>query len=891
MTETLKWQMFFILILVAIAGYFAYPSEHKPFFEEGDMFYGRKIQLGLDLQGGSEIIVALKHTGLSPEQIREGTEQAKDIINQRINRYGVKEARIQRYGRNQIQIQLPGLDQAEVNRVKKIIVTSGKLEFKLEREPVVVKRYEDRYPLAPEGSRWYVREAQPGQSEVKVLVKEESVLSGKHIVEAGTEFDPSHGLAITFELDQIGAALFAKVTSKHAEEKTGEERALAIILDDKLVSAPNIQTPITEGKGRITGSFTAEQAQDLAIVLRSGKLPAPLEIQSESFVGPSLGEDSIRRGMISFVLAIIAVVLFMSIYYLGAGLVANIAMLMNVILILGIMSLFSATLTLPGIAGLVLTMGMAVDSNILFYERIREEKKKGKPLKNAFESGFDTAFVTVLDANLTTLIAGLILYYFGTGPIKGFAVTLSIGILTTLFTGYFVTRCMLRLCLAGGLIKKFSMLQFFSRPNINFMKYARLSIISVILIIIGLCIFFTKGKSSYGIDFTGGTVLNINFREPTDIRTVREAIQDITVTDAETGVTNLKYPDAEVQSVMPPIKNTAGIELGELFSKAGAVAEEFQIRTRFAKTEEDVAALKNELKEMFSGGLVEYPIAITSTQKQDYPLMMLVRLPAPLELDTVSERLKARMLQEGFSEPKVLLPRDKESVTESIQYEVFFKENKPTDLDKILREEFNLSEGPFPRIESIGSAVAHDLQKKAVIALILSWLAMILYLAVRFEFKYGLASVAALIHDVLISLGMVVAFNWLAPESWGIKIDLNLVSIAAFLAIIGYSVNDTVVVFDRIRENLKEMKRASLRDVINLSINQTLSRTIITSLTLFLTVTILFGITAWSGGGIASFAFPMIIGTIAGTYSTIFIASPILNWGRREEKKSVGLRA
>ncbi|MDI6733621.1 MAG: protein translocase subunit SecD [Planctomycetota bacterium] len=900
MSETSKWQLFLILILVGIAGYFAYPSDDKPLFGPGELFEGKKIQLGLDLQGGSELRLALKKEGIAESNISEFTEKAKEIIERRINLHGLKEPRIQKYGDKQILIQLPGMDVSEVERVKKIITSSGKLEFKLEADPKIVADYKDRFPKAPPGYLWYEREdLRSGRGEEQVLVRDKAELTGEHIVRAGTTFQGIEGLAVSFKLNPHGTRIFADVTKKYARTEVGEDaRRLAIILDNKLVSAPAINTPIPDGEGIITGRFTLQEAQDLATVLRSGSLPASLEIIGESYVGPSLGEDAIRRGIVSFILAVGAVALFMLVYYHLSGLIAIIAMAMNFILLAGILSFFSATLTLPGIAALVLTLGMAVDANIIFYERIREEKNKGKDTFAAFESGFNRALVTVFDANLTTLLAGIILYYFGIGPLKGFAVVLCIGIITTLFTGYFASRVMLRASIESGMLKSFSMLKIFTKANFGFMAKAPLfKILSLIAVLLSITLFFSKGKESYGIDFTGGTVLNIDFTSPMNIAEVRNKIRGITVIDPKTNISTAKYPDAEIQSVLSHIKGDMKSSFKEVLKEAQYSATEFQIRTKFVATEEQVKGLKGDLIRTFEGRIATDQVLSTTTisKVKDYRYRMTLALPENADLKQIQEKLKNRCTKEGFSEPFIVEQERQSStptaITQVKVYDLYFKEDDEISLEKIVREELGLSAGPFSRVEVIGGVVAREIQRNAVIAIFLSWFGMIIYLAIRFEFKFGLAAVIAIIHDVLISLGCVILFNMLVPKSSGIGLEINLSSVAAFLTIIGYSVNDTIVVFDRIRENIKLLKGEPLLKIINRSINETLSRTIWTSLTVFLTVTILFTITARSGGGIPSFAFPMIIGSIIGAYSSIFIASALLGGKEKDEKVNPDIRS
>ncbi|MFH0888301.1 MAG: protein translocase subunit SecD [Planctomycetota bacterium] len=892
MSETSKWQLFLILILVGIAAYFSYPGSDKPLFGKGEWFDGNKIELGLDLQGGSEIRVALKKEGVPDSSIREYTERAKEIIERRINLYGLKEPRIQRYGDEQILIQLPGMNMAEVERIKKIILSSGKLEFKLEADAKIVENFKDKFPKAPSGYVWYEKGESKDSDErgLRVLVREKAELTGEHIIKAGSHWAQFEGVVVDFKMNPYGTRIFADITKKYAKSETGEDVRLAIILDNKLVSAPLINTPIPSGEGIITGRFTLQQAQDLATVLRSGSLPASLEIISESFVGPSLGEDAIKRGIISFVLAVGAVILFMLIYYQLAGLIAVIAMAMNFILLVGILSFFNATMTLPGIAALVLTLGMAVDSNIIFYERIREEINKGKNTLAAFEAGFDRALVTVFDANLTTLLAGIILYYFGTGPLKGFAIVLSVGIITTLFTGYFASKVMLRAAIENGILKSFSMLKIFSKTNIGFMKTAGiLKTISLILVVFSIVIFFLKGKDNYGIDFTGGTVLNINFATPLNIGEVRDSIRGITTVDSATEETLTKYPDAEVQSVLQHLKGDVKSSLSGVFNQAQYSSNEFQIRTKFVNTTDKVQEFKDDLQKTFADKITPDQIISSATisKIRDYRFRMTVRLASDIDIKSLQEKLKNRCINEGFSEPFIA---PEEEVISSANapskiYNLYFKEDNDIAFEKIVRDELGFSTGAFSRVENIGGAVARELQRNAVIAVILSWFGMILYLAIRFEFKFGLGAVIALIHDVLICLGSVILFNMIVPKSWGMSLEINLSSVAAFLTVIGYSVNDTIVIFDRIRENIKLMKGESIRKIIDRSINETLGRTIWTSLTVFLTVTILFGITARSGGGIASFAFPMIVGVVVGTYSSIFIATSLILGREKKEVK------
>jgi preprotein translocase SecF subunit len=421
-------------------------------------------------------------------------------------------------------------------------------------------------------------------------------------------------------------------------------------------------------------------------------------------------------------------------------------------------------------------------------------------------------------------------------------------------------------------------------------------LVSLVLVFVSVIIFVSKGRENYGIDFTGGTVVNINFAKPAEIAEVRNIIRGITTIDAATKAPVAKYSDAEVQSVLTHLKSDIKSSVQGVFDQSQYSSNEFQIRTKFVTTADKVQELKDDLQKSFADKIApDRIVSSTPYAKLEYRYRITVELPGNSDIKAIQEKLKARCVQDAFSEPRILaVEEDSEGktvtptgISEMKKYYILFKEDNEMALEKLVREELGFSAGPFSRVESIGGMVAREIQRNAVIAIILSWLGMILYLAVRFEFKFGLAAVIALVHDVLISLGAIIVFNMLVPKSAGMALEINLSSVAAFLTIIGYSVNDTIVVFDRIRENIKLLKGETLFNIVNRSINETLGRTIWTSLTVFLTVTILFAVTARSGGGIASFAFPMMVGAVVGTYSSIFIASALLLNKRDRETAAV----
>ncbi|MBL7085233.1 MAG: protein translocase subunit SecD, partial [Candidatus Omnitrophica bacterium] len=569
-----------------------------------------------------------------------------------------------------------------------------------------------------------------------LLLEEKASLAGDSLVDARVEWSTMEiNPYVSFTLNSKGARRFAQIT------KNNIGRRLAIVLDEKVTNAPSIETEIPAGKGQITGRFSEDEAVDLALVLRTGALPAPIIVEEERTVGAALGADSIRKGIQSVIVGAILVLVFMGGYYLWAGLIANFALCLNLVLILGVLSYprLGAALTLPGIAGIVLTVGMAVDANVLIFERIREELKIGKTLRLAISSGYQKAFLTILDANVTTLIAAFILFQFGTGPVKGFATTLTIGILASMFTALVVSRLILDVISLGRGLKSLPMFQFVRDTHFNFIgKRKTAYFISLCLIVLGIISLSLRGRQNLGIDFAGGTLQEFRFEKPVFPDQIRRALKEI------------KLGDSPIQ------------QYGD--------KRDILIRT-YADTE-------NKIIDKF---------------RSDFP-------------------------QNRF---------------------------------EILR------------VEKVGPAVGKDLTAKAVKALFFALIGICIYVSLRFKFRFAIAAIVALFHDVLIAAGALS----LSGREFSVPV------IAALLTVVGYSINDTIVVFDRIREDLHLMKKASYREIVNASINQTLSRTLITSLTTLLVVLALFLL---GGAVIKDFAFVLLVGIIVGTYSSIFVASPLL---------------
>ncbi|MFT7538095.1 MAG: SecD/SecF fusion protein [Lysobacterales bacterium] len=586
-----------------------------------------------------------------------------------------------------------------------------------------------------------------------VLLESKIALSGETVEDALVDFDSSgfNQPYISLKLNKEGAKEFGALT------KNNIGRRLAILLDDQVLSAPNINEAILGGSAQITGQFTFEEASVLALSLRSGALPAPMHIEEERTIGPLLGKDSIDAGIRATVIGGSLVLIFMLCYYLKAGLISGIALIINLILIFGIMGFLNMmlpdsqlTLTLPGIAGIILTLGMAVDANVLINERIREEIDNGRPLKASVNAGFNKALKAIVDSNTTTLIAAFMLFQFGSGPIKGFAVTLSIGLIASLFTALFVTRTIFNCLLEWKVLTSLKMLNILSNVNFDFISKRFICFgISAILVIGSFYVLIDKKEKAYGIDFVGGQIQEYRFNEAIEIDSLRNALNTIGLNDA--------------------------------------------------------------------------------------------------------------VIQQFNEEPENVIIRTSEDTYEQVNDT--FKEIFPNNAFDILR------------IEKVGPVVGSALRKAAALAIIFALGGILIYVGFRFKhFDFATAGVIALLHDVFITLGILLMF--------GRQIDLLVVT--ALLTIAGYSINDTIIIYDRVRENLVSMRKKSLAEIINKSINQTLGRTILTTITTLLVVVTLF----LKGGEVLnSFALTLIIGFIAGTYSTIFIASPlVLAWEKKAKK-------
>ncbi|MGI6457850.1 MAG: protein translocase subunit SecD [bacterium] len=760
------------------------------------------LRQGMDIQGGVHLVIeidmekfvdTLEQQGMGSEEIEYAKEtvlfSASEIVENRVDQFGVAEAAIMRQEPNRIILEMPGF--SDPQRVADLVQAEAQLSFHLvQPDEQLAILIEDIDTYATEDFQGLLMDTLPmpdaavvavdernvpivqgilAREEIKSLVPRDSILqwsevqeasqyinnthrylyllkakpevTGAQLETAAVYFDPATGkpqVSLSFNSD--GAILFRRTT----EQNIG--RQLAVVMDERVFSAPRLNEVIPNGRAVITGIDGFEEARQIAVVLRAGALPAPLEIVESRVVGPSLGIDSVQQSVWAGIIGGIIVIIAVCVYYSVCGIVACLAMLMNLVLLVAGLALFQATLTLPGIAGILLTIGMAIDANVLIYERMREEMqgKRTKSVPLILEKSYSRAFMTIFDSNLTTLITALVLFQFGTGPIKGFAVTLSLGIIISMFTAVFVTRVIFDVMEAKGWMKELRVGTYtaFANANYNFIGVGRkFAIASFVIGFIGFFALVFTWENHKGIDFSGGIEVLLHFEEP------------ISVDDVRDGLATQGLAEATIQDVL---------------------GEENQILVRVA---DNIVANADELQAEVSEALPNY------------------------------------------------------------QFEIL-------------------------RSDSVSAKVGSELLWQAFYCLLFASLGILLYITARFEFRFAVASVLALFHDLLLTL----SFLWI----WGAEFNLPIV--AALLTVLGYSLNDTIVVFDRIRENYTSAIK-NFPQVVNESINQTLSRTIITALS---TMVILMMLFVFGGAVLRDFSLTLFMGIVIGTFSSIFVASPIL---------------
>ena len=617
-------------------------------------------------------------------------------------------------------------------------------------------------------------------------------LDGGVVTNARVEYDNRRGgePGVSMTMNAEGANIWARLT----KENIG--RQVAIVLDGTVYSYPTVQTEITGGSSSITGNFTIEEATDLANVLNSGKLPAPATIVQEQVVGPSLGAASIHAGLVSFIIAFCLVLLYMVLFYKGAGLVADIALLTNVVLLFGTLSAFGAVLTLPGIAGLVLTMGMAVDANVIIYERIKEELKAGKGLGKAIHDGYANAYSAIIDGQVTTLLTGLVLFFFGSGPIKGFATTLIIGIITSVLTSIFITRLIFddRVNAGKGVTfeTKFTR-NFLKNTKINFLSGKKWSYaISGALIVIAIASMCFKGFT-FGVDFTGGRTYVVRFDKPVTAEDVRQATNKVFEAAAA--------KDDNVSGASVEVKQFGG-------------DSQMKITTSY-KFEDESSAVDTEIEGMLYESLKGF----------------------------YADDLTLSEFTSTLDNPNGIISSDK-----------------------------------------VGASIANDIKRNALISIVLALLVIFGYIAVRFKgWTWGLGGVVSLAHTSIIVIGFFSLFSGILP----FNLDVDQTFIAAILTIIGYAINDNVVIFDRIRENLGLHPNEDFRETVNKSLNATLTRTVNTSVSTLLPM---LAIAIFGGESIRGLSVALCLGICIGTYASIMIGTPIMYDATMRARKKAALK-
>jgi SecD/SecF fusion protein len=602
---------------------------------------------------------------------------------------------------------------------------------------------------------------------VKVGRDGRAPLTGEVITDARQDYDDSSRPAVSMQMNATGAKKWRRLTQDNIK------RRIAIVLDDYVYSAPTVQGEIPGGNSSISGNFTIEEAKDLANVLKAGTLPAPTRIVEEAIVGPTLGKEAQNQGIYSIVAGLAIVVLFMIAYYAKGGIVANVALVFNIFFVLGILAQLNAALTLPGIAGIVLTIGMAIDANVLIFERIREELRKGQGLKGAIASGYDKAFSSIVDSNITTFLTGVILYVLGQGPVQGFAVTLMIGIACSFFSAVFITRVIVEFMARKGDASKLSFATPFTNNvlaniNIDFLSKRKLAyVFSSVFIVTGFVVMLFQGGLNFGVDFTGGRSYVVAFSEP--------------------------VPSSELRAEIASAFGDVGTEV-----KTYGANNVLKVTTSYLIDDEDTEA----------------DVAVESAL-----------------INAISQ---ARGMT--YTKDTEQLPANSFSILSS---------------------------------SKVGATIADDIRTSSMEAIVLSLVVIFLYIVMRFrKWQFGLGALVALFHDTLFVLA---AFA--IARLFGFTYEVDQVFIAAMLTIIGYSINDTVIVFDRIREDVSERPKSDLTQTFNLAINNTVSRTVITSLTTLMVMLVLL---TFGGEALRSFSFAMVIGILVGTYSSIFVATPVV---------------
>jgi SecD/SecF fusion protein len=876
-----------------------------------------------------------------------------DVMNKRVDGMGLREIAVTPQGDDEIVVELPGLTEIEVSRIKDTITSLGRLEFRIlvsESDPIDVER--ERRKLndwldKPEqkakielwekqetqkkpteardllfwvdllrgynfqkgaegpvkGLRWYpssdrkdanwsgeMRKTRPGFAAIRIdeeLNPKDSrfVFRGEDLSDVGiTRGGKSGGIVVNFKFRSDRKNDFGDFTEANMN------RPLAIILNGVLDTSPNINSRI-DGDGIIEssqlGGYQIEDAKQLVTVLETGSLQVKPRLIEEARMGAGLGEDSIKLGVWSSSLGLAATVLFMLLYYRLAGGIAAISLGVNGAILLGVLAVYNATLTLPGIGGFILTLAMAVDSNILIYERIREERDRGRGIDQAVRLGFERAFVTIVDSNLTTLITSVILLAIGTGPIKGLGLTLSVGILTTLFTALVFTKACFAWLLSKKRLPDVKMLRLFkTTPNLRFIKIWKFTVfVSVTTSILGLVAFFAAPESVFGIDFVGGATARLRLREPIPLEQFRKLLE----------IPGFESVDATYSlSAGSIVPGKPGYKEYVVKAKLSRERREQMKHDASEKGQSIIANFREGLRKALGDRLLPDPISdvkVVPGADNATKATFVLNFEDPIAGSRVQELLhdNANYLTaptvEGAAATQTSFP-----VTAGLPAGITAEEltqRIPASL-AVARATAPLSD-PFPEVNTIQPRAAKSLKNKAILSLLIAFLGIVLYVRFRFhEYRYGIGGVIGIVHDLVVTLGAVAIANYFG---W-VDVEIDMTLIAVFLTIAGYSINDTIVIYDRIRENLAkpEEEKKPLDIIVDESCNQTLSRTLLTSTAAFMASALMFIVNRGKHNPLEGFGFTMMVGIVSGTYSSIWVASlfvvAVEKWNQRKAKKT-----
>jgi SecD/SecF fusion protein len=970
-----------------------------------------ELKLGPDLSGGITLIYELQETAVAAGEGAAEGDQAGDgeahssnpfadmdrddrmallikALIERVDPAGIKEVSIKKFGEDQIEIIIPSATQQELANIERRIYTSGALEFRI----TASRQFDEHKPIielaerAPEGqdiikqpgggevARWVEFEKDQfgdidsatnnyglvtrmsGDTPQALIMTDDGLnVTGSYLRRAAADFDSAGNPAVSFTFDAMGADLFGTLTGTHMPNQSGARYNLGILLDNRLLSAPSLKARITDS-GIIEGSMDQEEVDFLAGVLNAGSLPAALVKTpiSRAQISPTLGALTVEQGKNALIISLALVALFMAFYYRFAGFMSWIGLAANMLLIVASMMLIKAAFTLPGLAGLVLTIGMSVDANVLIFERIREELKRGAALRMAIRNGFSRATATIVDANVTTLITGVVIYKIAPDNVKGFGVTLILGILMSMFTAVFMMRVFFDVAERQGWIKTLRMREIIGETHYDFLSWRRVAYAASLLVIcLGLVATVERGRDLLDIDFTGGSSVTVvlkddqkmKFAEVMDLLKNDPAFADTNLSIVEMDQSNTRFTITTINENVDEVEQMLADAFGDrlqtysidvtdvapigsseatdgeapatsLWRPRGLLTTPLPLSLVTLLQQEDSPSTPAEIAESSDApAAVAEPATAAEASSTDAP-------DKPDEPDAEEDNAVGSVFTGGTSAKLNFHGAEVDGSTEGVSHETLsrlvsdalkaadhpdaaFRISNPNHRPGSIRafKEWDVrlalppdqaaavfdaltaatnSQPVFPLSSKIGGRVAGRMAADAIAATVLCLAGIIAYVWFRFHgVIYGIAAVAALVHDVLVSLGAVAVSAYFVeyadPLASALMIDkfqINLTLVAAFLTIIGYSLNDTIVIFDRIREVKGKSPRLTA-DMVNLSVNQTLARTILTSLTTLISTIVLYVV---GGEGIHAFAFTLLIGFIVGCYSTIYISNPVLLW-------------